>query len=221
MFQSSQTREKKLNNEVGRLRGSNGRIMDLSQLRESKLEQDFEELSEHLKRVQNQYEIRERTFLKEKARHLQDIATYEDLLKSYHQKESQAAPATDALRKEVSILNKQLVEQEAQITNLRELYLGSKHSERRTITKAISSVQSLLQDISKQQKLLIREDSNYTAVLRELEQQATEKEKQQTQHYYDICQQLDALRKEHNDYRGQKWESQIQELTEENVKLKQ
>lgn len=163
-------KEKEVNytNELEKLRSSYSKLFETSQERANLLESTIEKLKGSLDKFKEQLDQREATYLQEAFQntiHMQDL---HDLLE---QKQTIIEKYTgdSVLKTELKTAQRQVVDKENQLNNMREMYINAKHSERTIISRTISSANKILEEISKQHTFFIKDHESYRTALKSLE----------------------------------------------------
>ncbi|CAG9313960.1 unnamed protein product [Blepharisma stoltei] len=213
---TSDLKENKSESEVERLRSANTRILEISQKRESILESQLDSLRNDIQNLQTQFEARENIFISEVSERSHDLEKCHDIIMQQEKiiEGGEVMSVNTALRSEVKTLHEQLQGKNEQIQSLREMYISSKQSERRSITRAISSAQALLDDVVKQQNAFLKAELDYKAELLKLEEQSSLTEKKYLTEIAGITAELQSTRNELENLKNKKLEQQVSDLQE-------
>lgn len=212
-----ENKDAKKETEIDRLRNANVKMIENGQKKENLLESQLDSLRNEMQKLLTEYEARENVFLNEVNERSHDLQKCHDIIINQERllEGGEIVSVNFALRSEVKSLYEQLKTKNEQINSLRDLYISSKHSERRSITKAISSAQTLLEDITKQQTSFLKTELDYKSELQKIEEKAVESEKKHLQEIADLSEELISVRNELVEFTNKKLDKEILNLQEQ------
>ena len=168
MTKNFKEKELKYVNELEKLRNSYSKLFETSQERANLLEATVEKLKGTVDNFKEQLDQREASYLQEAFQNTVHMRELHELLE---QKQAIIEKFTgdSILKAELKTAQRQLVDKESQLNNMREMYLSAKHSDRISISRTIASSNKILEEITKQHSFFIKDHETYREALKILE----------------------------------------------------